>query len=73
MTRESRMISGRVPTMVMTLSINGLTHDIELHERFFHPRYLKPVRVVKGVVVNCGNFRLTFHKKTCRSSSHANQ
>ena len=27
-TRDSRMISGRVPTIVMTLSIDRLAHDV---------------------------------------------
>jgi hypothetical protein len=35
-TRESRIIAGRVPTMVMTLSIDGPADEIELHEDFLH-------------------------------------
>src|SRR5437764_13580573 len=52
MMRDSRMSSGRVPTIVNTLSIHGLAHDGELNEHLLRLFDIEPPRVVRRVVLS---------------------
>ena len=54
------MISGLVPTMVITLSTDGLAHDVELHEHVLDLGDIQSLGIVRGVVVALGDRHLTF-------------
>src|SRR5580704_13085781 len=53
------MISGRVPTIVMTLSIDRLTNDRELPEHLLNLLDVQLLGVVRGVVIEVGIRRIT--------------
>src|SRR5690606_9101340 len=51
MTRDILMSSGRVPTMVMTLSTEHLLDVIQFEQQLLYLRDVQPFRVVGGVIV----------------------
>src|SRR4051794_21867016 len=60
MTRDSRMISGRVPTTVMTLSTDRLANHRKRQQRLLDLGDVQPSRVVRRVVVEVGDPWLAF-------------
>src|SRR5687767_12437115 len=63
MTRLILMSSGRVPTIVMTLSTQPLLDEIEREEQLLDARDVEALCVVRRVVVEMGNLRLTLDEE----------